>query len=86
MSSPLRELRLACRRLAARLVLVVVAVVSVGLGIGVNAAVYSLFNAVFLQAPTAVGITTALFLTAAVAAAYRPARQAGHAQPVDELR
>ena len=36
--------------------------------------------------PLALGFTTALFLGAAAAAAYRPARQAGHTQPVDELR
>jgi predicted permease len=54
MSSAFRELRLACRRLAARPVLVVVAVMSMGLGIGVNTAMFSLFNTVFLQAPSAV--------------------------------
>lgn len=53
MSATFREWRLACRRLAGRPVLVVVAVVSLGLGIGVNVAVYGLFNAVLLQAPTA---------------------------------
>lgn len=54
MSGMLRELRLACRRLSARPMLVAVAVASMGLGIGVNTAVYSLFSAVFQQQPTAV--------------------------------
>jgi putative ABC transport system permease protein len=50
----LRDLRHALRTLSSSPTLVVVATLSLGLGVGVNAALYSVFRTVFLQAPTAV--------------------------------
>jgi predicted permease len=50
----IRNLRHAVRTLSRSPTLVIVATLSLGLGVGVNAALYSVFRTVFLQAPTAV--------------------------------